>query len=144
MRRRTRPATITSDAPHRSNGDETVRRIPLADEGATQRLGGDLALALTAGDVVALIGDLGAGKSTLARAAIRTMADDPELEVPSPTYTLVQPYDDDSAGGPSRSLPARRAPTNWANSASRRWRVTASSSSNGRRTGRVGPWPQRR
>ncbi|MDX1730649.1 MAG: tRNA (adenosine(37)-N6)-threonylcarbamoyltransferase complex ATPase subunit type 1 TsaE [Aurantimonas coralicida] len=86
----TRPATIASDAP---DALVEIARIPLADEAATLRLGGDLALALAAGDVVALIGDLGAGKSTLARAAIRTLADDPELEVPSPTYPLVQPYE---------------------------------------------------
>lgn len=65
----------------------------LADEAATQQLGGDLALALRAGDVLALSGDLGAGKTTLARALIRAMAGDPNLEVPSPTFTLVQNYE---------------------------------------------------
>lgn len=69
-----------------------IARLTLADDTATQRLGADLALALNPGDVVALRGDLGAGKSTLARAAIRALADDPGLEVPSPTYTLVQTY----------------------------------------------------
>jgi N-acetylmuramate 1-kinase len=68
-------------------------RLFLEDDAATQRLGADLALALRAGDLVFLSGDLGAGKSTLARALIRTMADDPELDVPSPTFTLVQAYD---------------------------------------------------
>ncbi|WP_132535010.1 tRNA (adenosine(37)-N6)-threonylcarbamoyltransferase complex ATPase subunit type 1 TsaE [Rhizobium sp. PP-F2F-G48] len=68
-------------------------RLPLADEAATIRLGEDLALALKSGDTVALSGDLGAGKSTLARALIRAVADDPFLEVPSPTFTLVQSYD---------------------------------------------------
>lgn len=57
------------------------------------RLGEDLALALRPGDVLALKGDLGAGKSTLARALIRSLADDPGLEVPSPTFTLVQSYE---------------------------------------------------
>ncbi|MCA0049592.1 tRNA (adenosine(37)-N6)-threonylcarbamoyltransferase complex ATPase subunit type 1 TsaE [Mesorhizobium sp. B283B1A] len=65
----------------------------LADETETARLGEDLALALRAGDVLALKGDLGAGKSTLARALIRTLADDAGLDVPSPTFTLVQSYD---------------------------------------------------
>lgn len=65
----------------------------LADEAATARLGEDIAMALRPGDVVALHGDLGAGKSTLARALIRAVADDPGLEVPSPTFTLVQVYD---------------------------------------------------
>lgn len=67
--------------------------IALDDERATQRLGQDLALALRPGDCLALRGDLGAGKSTLARALIRCIAADPDLEVPSPTFTLVQSYD---------------------------------------------------
>jgi tRNA threonylcarbamoyl adenosine modification protein YjeE len=65
----------------------------LPDEAATGRLGEDLAMALKAGDVLALRGDLGAGKSTLARALIRALADDATLEAPSPTFTLVQSYD---------------------------------------------------
>jgi N-acetylmuramate 1-kinase len=65
----------------------------LADEAATARLGEDLAMALRPGDVLALKGDLGAGKSTLARALIRVLADDAGLDVPSPTFTLVQSYD---------------------------------------------------
>ncbi|WP_105372228.1 tRNA (adenosine(37)-N6)-threonylcarbamoyltransferase complex ATPase subunit type 1 TsaE [Neorhizobium huautlense] len=65
----------------------------LANEADTIRLGEDLALALRQGDWLALSGDLGAGKSTLARALLRALADDDELEVPSPTFTLVQSYD---------------------------------------------------
>src|SRR5690349_37643 len=65
----------------------------LADERATVRLGQDLAAAIRAGDVLALRGDLGAGKTTLARALIRALASDPLLDVPSPTFTLVQSYD---------------------------------------------------
>jgi tRNA threonylcarbamoyl adenosine modification protein YjeE len=65
----------------------------LADETQTALLGEDLALSLRAGDVLALKGDLGAGKSTLARALIRALADDAGLDVPSPTFTLVQSYD---------------------------------------------------
>lgn len=65
----------------------------LADEAATRQLGEDLALALKPGDCLALHGDLGAGKSTLARALLRAIADDPDLEVPSPTFTLVQSYE---------------------------------------------------
>ncbi|ANM14995.1 aminoglycoside phosphotransferase protein [Rhizobium sp. N541] len=65
----------------------------LKDEAATIRLGEDLTLALKAGDCLALSGDLGAGKSSLARAILRAIADDERLEVPSPTFTLVQSYD---------------------------------------------------
>ncbi|BCH21364.1 tRNA (adenosine(37)-N6)-threonylcarbamoyltransferase complex ATPase subunit type 1 TsaE [Mesorhizobium sp. L-8-3] len=67
------------------------RRLP--DEQATTRLGGDIAAALRHGDAIALRGDLGAGKTTLARGLIRALAGDPDLEVPSPTFTLVQAYD---------------------------------------------------
>ncbi|MBT1159134.1 tRNA (adenosine(37)-N6)-threonylcarbamoyltransferase complex ATPase subunit type 1 TsaE [Aminobacter anthyllidis] len=65
----------------------------LPDDVATTRLGEDLALALKAGDVLLLDGDLGAGKTTLARGLIRALAGDPAHEVPSPTFTLVQSYD---------------------------------------------------
>jgi tRNA threonylcarbamoyl adenosine modification protein YjeE len=64
----------------------------LKDDAATRQLGEDLALALKIGDCLALSGELGAGKSALARALLRAMADDAGLEVPSPTFTLVQSY----------------------------------------------------
>ena len=66
----------------------------LDDEGATARLAADLHAVLpvdTAGWTLLLEGDLGAGKSTFARALIRSMGH--EGPVPSPTYTLVEPYD---------------------------------------------------
>ena len=72
--------------------DHTVERL-LPDEAATARLGQDLAAALRQGDVLALSGDLGAGKTALARALIRANAGDAHLEVPSPTFTLVQTYE---------------------------------------------------
>lgn len=65
----------------------------LPDDDATRRFGEDFALALIKGDLVTLSGDLGAGKSSLARAVIRAIADDEGLEVPSPTFTLVQSYE---------------------------------------------------
>lgn len=71
----------------------TSLRVSLPDEAATERLGQDIALILRPGDTILLSGDLGAGKTALARAVIRALSDDPALEVPSPTYTLVQSYD---------------------------------------------------
>lgn len=73
--------------------DEGPILVSLADEHATARFGEDLALALKAGDCLLLQGDLGAGKSALARAVLRTLAGDPELDAPSPTFTLAQAYE---------------------------------------------------
>ena len=66
--------------------------LVLPDHAATERLGADLAQALRPGDCVYLHGDLGAGKTALARGLVRALAD-PHEEVPSPTFTLVQHYD---------------------------------------------------
>lgn len=68
--------------------------ILLPDETATMALGRRLAAACQAGDVVTLRGDLGMGKTTLARALIQELAG-ADIEVPSPTYTLVQTYQSD-------------------------------------------------
>ena len=67
--------------------------VDLADEAATAGLMADLALLIGTRDVVTLSGELGAGKTTAARALIRYLADDDALEVPSPTFTLAQAYD---------------------------------------------------
>ena len=69
-------------------------RAALPDERATEALARRLAAALparTAGLTLMLQGELGAGKSTFARALIRTLGH--SGAVPSPTYTLVEPYD---------------------------------------------------
>ena len=65
----------------------------LADDAATAAFGTELAARLQPGDLVVLEGDLGAGKTALARAIIRELAADAALEVPSPTFALVQPYE---------------------------------------------------
>lgn len=67
--------------------------LPLPDEAATERLGAALAARLRPRDVVALVGGLGAGKTTLARAVLRAASGQPALVVPSPTFTLVEVYD---------------------------------------------------
>jgi tRNA threonylcarbamoyl adenosine modification protein YjeE len=65
--------------------------LPLPDLEATRQLGRRLAPLLRSGDVIALRGVLGAGKTELARALLRARAG-AEIEVPSPSYTLVQDY----------------------------------------------------
>ena len=64
------------------------------DLSGMRRFAAFLALLLKPGDVVALSGELGAGKTTLARDVIRAILDDDTLEIPSPTFSLVQSYPD--------------------------------------------------
>ncbi len=67
----------------------------LTDEAATIALGQELSLFVRAGLTICLYGDLGAGKTTLARALIQALSRDGlALEIPSPTFSLLQPYDD--------------------------------------------------
>jgi N-acetylmuramate 1-kinase len=67
--------------------------IPLPNEQATTRLAAFIGDALQPGDVVTLSGDLGAGKTTFARALIRHLTGDESMAVPSPTFTLLQNYE---------------------------------------------------
>jgi tRNA threonylcarbamoyladenosine biosynthesis protein TsaE len=69
--------------------------IVLADDAATAAFGARLAAVLRPGDLILLSGALGAGKTALARSIIRTLMGEPGLEVPSPTFALVQPYEQD-------------------------------------------------
>jgi N-acetylmuramate 1-kinase len=67
--------------------------IALPNEQATRRLAADIGDALQPGDLVTLSGDLGAGKTTFARALIRHLTADASMAVPSPTFTLLQSYE---------------------------------------------------
>ncbi len=78
--------------------NHTTREVALADPATTDRLGKLLATVVGTRDVVALWGDLGAGKTSLARALIQALlaVHGQQEDVPSPTFTLVQTYE---AGG---------------------------------------------
>lgn len=69
-----------------------IREFPLADEETARAFGTRFGLALRPGMTVLLEGPVGAGKSYLARAAIRALSG-AEVDVPSPTFTLVQTYE---------------------------------------------------
>lgn len=75
-----------------------TERIFLADDAATAALGAEIAARLRPGDLVLLSGGLGAGKTALARSIVRTLVGDATLDVPSPSFALVQPYE--AASGP--------------------------------------------
>ena len=70
---------------------EASRAFDLPDLTATERLAGRVAALARAGDVIALAGPLGAGKTAFARAFITALVGAP-VEVPSPTFTLLQTY----------------------------------------------------
>jgi len=70
-----------------------VWRLEAASQAETLSIAAEQAAWLESGDFVALTGDLGAGKTTFARGLIRALADSPELEAPSPTFTLMQVYE---------------------------------------------------
>lgn len=76
-----------------STSGGTSFTVALADEQATHRLMVDVAAMLEPGDLITLSGDLGAGKTTFARALIRHLAGSDAVEVPSPTFTLMQTYE---------------------------------------------------
>ncbi len=65
--------------------------MKLPDLAAMEDFGARIAACLRPGDVVALSGGLGTGKTTLARAILRSLGHDGE--VPSPTFTIIESYD---------------------------------------------------
>ena len=67
-------------------------RFDLPDVASVSKLAAKIAPLLKRGDVLKLEGDLGVGKTTFTRALIAALAGK-EIEVPSPTFTLVQQYD---------------------------------------------------
>ena len=80
----------------RARASDDALMLALPDLAATRALAARLAAIARPGDVIALAGDLGAGKTEFARAFINALARRhglPEEEVPSPTFTLVQSYD---------------------------------------------------
>src|SRR4051794_1959074 len=88
------PATALAAS---ARSDEAPPSTPwtttLSDQRATERLARLIADEVSPGDLITLTGGLGAGKTTFARALIRALAGDPDLEVPSPTFTLLQSYE---------------------------------------------------
>jgi tRNA threonylcarbamoyladenosine biosynthesis protein TsaE len=70
-----------------------TRSMELPNLAATETLATSVAALTRPGDVILLEGELGAGKTAFARAFLRAATGDPALEVPSPTFTLVQSYD---------------------------------------------------
>jgi tRNA threonylcarbamoyladenosine biosynthesis protein TsaE len=71
----------------------TAIRLALPDLAATEALAAAIAGRTRRGDAILLEGPLGAGKTAFARAFLRAATRDPALEVPSPSFTLVQSYD---------------------------------------------------
>jgi len=80
----------TSDKTSNKTSETFRKEFALPDLDATARLGASIAAGLAAGDAVALWGELGAGKTTLARAILTALG--VTEDVPSPTFTLVQSY----------------------------------------------------
>ena len=70
---------------------QTRYQFALKNEGETEVLASQLANVSGAGDIIGLIGDLGVGKTAFARAFINARGGD--VEVPSPTFTIVQVYE---------------------------------------------------
>jgi len=72
---------------------ETIWPRDVEGEAGVLALAADVAALIGPGDLVTLSGNLGAGKTTFARALIRLLSGAPDLEVPSPTFVLMQSYE---------------------------------------------------
>ncbi len=77
-----------------------ISSIRSLSEAMLQKIAGKLSPLFKSGDIIALSGNLGVGKSTFARAFIRESLSNPDEEVPSPTFTLAQQYIPDDAQKP--------------------------------------------
>lgn len=75
-----------------SNASPVEWKIAIPDERATGVLAAQIAKFAGPDVLITLSGELGAGKTTFARALLRHLTGDPDLEVPSPTFTLMQTY----------------------------------------------------
>lgn len=89
---RKRRACCPAKPKQNKTGAMARRVIDLADEAQTARLAARIAAAARARDTIALSGPLGSGKTSFARAFIRSLGNGDE-DVPSPTFTLVQTYE---------------------------------------------------
>lgn len=69
------------------------KNLVIKNQADTEKLAAELAAVARVGDVILMHGTLGMGKSAFCRAYIRALAGNPDEEVPSPTFTLVQIYD---------------------------------------------------
>src|SRR6516165_10351814 len=74
-------------------GRAKIWRVEAPDERVTLSFATAQAAWLEPGDFIALSGDLGAGKTTFARGLIRALVEAPDLETPSPAFTLMQVYE---------------------------------------------------
>lgn len=81
------------DAVENEAAPDTVWCRDLEDEAATAALAAEVVALVGPGDLVTLSGGLGSGKTTFARALIRHLTGEPDLEVPSPTFSLIQIYE---------------------------------------------------
>ncbi len=72
-----------------------IKQVFLPNEKATKKLAKAIGALLKSGDMIALYGDLGAGKTCFARAIIRFLMEDDNLNIPSPSFALLQPYQKD-------------------------------------------------